>query len=271
MSQQDFNNMRTWNANVVRIALNQDYWLSSAGRFCPTYAANVDTVFHYAVNAGMDVIFDLHWSDAGNLSNPNPGQQLMTDQNSVTFWQQFAAKYANDPHVLFEMYNEPHDISWACWLNGCTTSAGWQAVGMQQIYNAIRGTGANNIVIAGGLNWAFDLSGVPSNRIQGSNIAYATHPYDYPEKQPAAWDSAWGFLTATNPVLVTEFGNFNCTSNYYSTLISYAESHNQSSWTSWAWTANGCSFPSILASSNGLPSDPVGKTIQNALMAMPPN
>ena len=32
-------------------------------------------------------------------------------------------------------------------------------------------------MIIGGLNYAFDLSGVPSNRISGYNILYATHPY----------------------------------------------------------------------------------------------
>jgi len=72
--------MRAWNANVVRIAVNQDYWLLKAAGYCPSYAANIDQVFQYAVNAGMDVIFDLHWSDAGNLGNPNPAQQHRREQ-----------------------------------------------------------------------------------------------------------------------------------------------------------------------------------------------
>jgi hypothetical protein len=60
MTQEDFNLMKAWNANVVRIPLNQDYWLAGAARFCPQYAENIDRVLHYAVNAGLDVIFDLH-------------------------------------------------------------------------------------------------------------------------------------------------------------------------------------------------------------------
>ena len=33
---------------------------------------------------------------------------------------------------------------------------------MQQLYDTVRATGAQNLVIIGGLNWAYDLSGVPA-------------------------------------------------------------------------------------------------------------
>jgi endoglucanase len=269
MTQEDFNNMKSWNANVVRIPLNQDFWLANAVLYCSRYAENIDRVLGYALNAGLDVIFDLHWSDAGNLKTIQPGQQLMADQNSLVFWQEFATKYANHPDVIFELYNEPHDIPWDCWLNGCTTSEGWQAVGMQQLYDAVRSTGANNIVIIAGLNWGYDLSGVPDYRVNGENIVYASHVYDFSGKQPADWDSGWGFLTDTEAVIVSEFGNFNCTADYYTNLLDYAEAHNQTSWVAWAWTASGCEFPSLLQNADGTPSDPVGVAIQNALLAMP--
>ena len=31
---------------------------------------------------------------------------------------------------MFDLFNEPHDIGWDCWRNGCQID-GWQAVGMQ--------------------------------------------------------------------------------------------------------------------------------------------
>ncbi len=37
--------------------------------------------------------------------------------------------------VLFELYNEPHDISWSVWLNGGDTGDGFTTPGMQAIYN----------------------------------------------------------------------------------------------------------------------------------------
>jgi hypothetical protein len=139
---------------------------------------------------------------------------------------------------------------------------------MQQLYDTIRATGANNIVIIGGLDWGYDLSGVPGHRVEGTNIMYAVHPYDFPHKQSDDWDRAWGFLTDTDAVIVSEFGTFDCSADYYSALIDYADAHNQTSWTAWAWTARGCEFPSLLQSNDGTPSDPVGATIQNALLAM---
>src|SRR5262249_17433713 len=156
------------------------------------------------------VILDLHWSDRGDLGNQGPGQQRMADQNSITFWAQVAAKYKGDGRVIFELYNEPHDVSWDVWLGGGPSGDGFTAAGMQALHDAVRGAGAENVVIVGGLGWAYDLSGVPSHRVQGHNIVYATHPYDKPGKQPSDWDKGFGFLTSTDPVIITEFGTMNC-------------------------------------------------------------
>src|SRR4051812_30770637 len=94
----DFDAMASWHANVVRIALNQDYWLSGAALYDPTYQATVDRAVKDAEGAGLDVILDLHWSDRGDLSVPVSGegqgqmghsdQQQMADLNSQKFWQE---------------------------------------------------------------------------------------------------------------------------------------------------------------------------------------
>ena len=268
LSAADFQLQASWDANVVRIALNQDFWLAASPSADPTYPATVDAAVQWAEQAGMDVILDLHWSDEGTLGSCNSMsgcQQLMADTNSITFWSQVAAIYKTDGRVLFEMYNEPHDISWAVWKSGGTTSQGWTAAGMQQLYDAIRAAGADNLVIAGGLNYAFDLSGVPANRITGYNILYATHPYGgSADKGPSAWASGFGNLSKTDPVVMTEFGdgadcaggNYTTTINtYVSALLSYADQH-RVSWTAWAWYASGCTFPSIISDWQGTPTPP---------------
>jgi endoglucanase len=152
------------------------------------------------------------------------------------------------------------------WLSGgsasCSTSNGsatYQVAGMQQLYNAVRATGAQNLVIAGGLQFAFDLSGVPSNRIQGTNIMYNTHPYnEFQKTTPAEWFTAFGFLAATDPVIATEFGDTSsstcATSTYDSSILPYFDAMgaagttpaNRISWTAWAFYPGGCSFPSLL-------------------------
>ncbi|HEY6476305.1 MAG TPA: glycoside hydrolase family 5 protein [Polyangia bacterium] len=270
----DFQLMAGWKANVVRIALNQDFWLSDSPIADPAYPATVDAAVKWAEQAGMDVILDLHWSDAGTLGScATSCQQLMADQNSITFWSQVAATYKDDGRVMFELYNEPHDVPWSVWKSGGMTSGGWIAAGMQQLYDAVRAANADNLVVIGGLSYAYDLSGVPKNRISGYNILYATHPYGgSADKGPNTWNSNFGFLTATDPVVMTEFGDGQECDNgsytpaittYVSSLIAYADQH-QVNWTAWAWFNGGCSFPSLIMDWQGTPTPP-GMLVQTSL------
>jgi len=251
LSPQDYQNMAAWKANVVRISLDQDFWLSTAPQYSSGYEALVDQQVTEAEGDGLDVILDLHWSDRGDYETP--AQQAMADQHSVTFWQQVATKYKGDGRVMFELYNEPQQISWDVWLSGGSTN-GFTAVGMQDLYNAVRGTGAENLVFIGGIDWAYDLSGVPGHLVNGHNIVYVTHPYNQGGKQPNDWDSGFGFLTASYPVMATEFGDTTgCGTSYYSTLIPYMDSHHMS-WSGWAWYVSGCGFPSVINDWSGTPS-----------------
>lgn len=265
LSKNDFAMQKSWGSNVTRLSLNQDFWLPGAAKYSASYQQNIDTAIVWAKELGLDVILDLHWSDKGNLQNGNPGQQRMADQNSVTFWTSVADKYKDDGHILFELYNEPHDVSWEVWLSGGDSGDGFQAVGMQALYNAVRATGANNLVLVGGLDYAYSLQGVPAHRVQGFNIVYVSHPYDYAGKQPGDWNNDWGFLAATDPLMVTEFGSFDCSTGYASQLIPYMD-EKQVSWTAWAWYPGGCGFPAVIQDWNGTPNA-VGNLIKQTLLS----
>ena len=124
-----------------------------------------------AINAaGMYAILDLHWSAPGSTKATQQWPMADAD-HSVTFWSQVATAFKADPAVLFEPFNEPYiggysgvsAASWACWLNGCADSDGpasYQTAGMQQMVDAIRGVGAQNVIVLGGLGWAGDPCGV---------------------------------------------------------------------------------------------------------------
>ena len=260
----DFTTMAgAWHANTVRLALNQDYWLSATGtqvaaaENCPGYIDTVRSVVASAESAGLVVILDLHWSDEGNPLNPSVGQKCMADQDSLAFWKSVAATYGSDSHVMFELYNEPHDIPWSVWRDGgtvaCNDGVTYTAVGMQQMVDAIRGAGAPNVVVAGGNGWAYDLSGVVGvGALTGGNVAYATHPYENSAGDtPAAWDRAFGSLAAHAPVIATEFGTTTCSVDAYdSDILSYFRSHGVS-YTMWAWYVGGCAFPSVISDASG--------------------
>jgi len=252
-NQNDYKLMQQWGSNCVRIALNQDFWLPGAATYASSYQNTIDQQVQWAKAAGMGVILDLHWSDKGNWGN-HGDQQLMADINSIALWTQVATKYKSDPWVIFELYNEPHDVSPSVWRDG-GSAGGFTVAGMQQLYNAVRLTGATNLVIVNGLDWAFDLASVyPSQKITGTNIAYGTHPYDFPGKQIGDWPSKFGFVAKDYPVIMTEFGQYCASNTYVRDLLAYAEA-NGIHWTAWAWYTGGCGFPSIISDWNGTPTD----------------
>ncbi|MGD0678806.1 MAG: glycoside hydrolase family 5 protein [Polyangiaceae bacterium] len=298
--------MQQWCANVVRIPLNQDFWLSDSPVYDANYAATVDTQVQWAEQAGLDVILDLHWSDRGDATVmqkcgcvTNSGstacsgdcQQPMADSRSITFWGQLAAKYASDSQVLFELYNEPHDVAAAVWQSGGaasgssldnSSSSSFTVAGMQQLYNAVRAVAPDNLIIIGGLSYAYDLSAVSGNLPTGTNIIYNSHPYktQYGTPSTADMESKFGFMAQNYPVIATEFGDTTtsqpaaCDPTFYNSFISFANQQStpspshKISWSAWAFFAGGCAFPSLISDSNYDTTAP-GMAVEQALMAGP--
>jgi len=214
----------------------------------------------------MDEILDLHWSEGPEAGKG--AQRDLPDANSVLFWKDVASAYKADSRVLFELYNEPKINDWNLWLNGGSTG-GYQAVGMKALYDAVRGTGAQNLTLFGGLDYAYKLSGFPGIA-GGTNVVLVTHPYDTGNKQPGNWDGDWGNLAATYPIVATEFGRLGSSSNpcdpgYPSQVISYANSKGVS-WIGWAWYVADCGFPSLIADYQGTPTQ-TGAAVKAAMLA----
>ena len=146
----------------------------------------------------------------------------------------------------------------------------YQGVGMQALVNAVRAAGASNVAIVAGMIWGFDLSQVATFPITDSanNLAYDTHPYDYSNKQPASWDSAFGFLTSTSPVMSLENGEYDCGTSYMSPLLSYFDAH-QMSWVGWSWYAAGsaCGYPRLITDYQGTPAVSTGTLLYQQLLS----
>ena len=151
--------MAAWHVHAVRIPLNEDCWLGING-VNPQYGG---TAYRRAIaayvalleRAGLNPILELHWSAPG--SELALGQKEMPDaDHSPAFWKSVATKFGTDQAVAFDLYNEPHDVSWGCWLRGCTVN-GWRAAGMQRLVTTVRSAGATNILLLSGLAWAGDL------------------------------------------------------------------------------------------------------------------
>jgi hypothetical protein len=238
---------RAWGADMMRVALGEQLWLASSCAYDPAYVSAVDRAVNWITAAGMVAVLELQDSivDAGC---PAGAPQDMADAaGSVPFWAQVAARYAGNPLVVFDLYNEPHDITDALWLNGglVTDAAGttYAAAGMQELYDAVRGAGAGNVVMVSGNNWA---NSVPAHLVQGVGIAYAVHVYTCPQAvppgcaDPSPMDPApilgqWVGLGASVPVVVSEFG-WPATGDgtYNAAVIAFAAAHGWG-WNAFAW------------------------------------
>jgi hypothetical protein len=217
--------MASWRINAVRVPLNEDCWLG-INRVSPTYSGqNYQQAIANYVNLlhayGLAAILDLHWSAPGKRQAT--GQQPMPDEDhSVTFWSQVAAAYKADPSVAFDLFNEPYPDSnqntpaaWQCWLNGGTCAGvRFQVAGMQQLVNAVRNAGANNVILLGGVQYANALyadaqhnwlTDEPTD--SANNLAASWHVYDFnPCNNPLCWKNYVAPVAARVPVVTGEFG-----------------------------------------------------------------
>jgi hypothetical protein len=244
----------------VRVPLNEDCWLGING----VSQADGGIAYQQAVEqyvttlnaAGMVAILDLHWNAPGTTKAT--GQQVMADaDHSVTFWSSVATTFRSNPSVVFDLYNEPHDVSWPCWRNGCTVAAGWKAAGMQQMLTAVRQTGATQPVMVAGLNWAGDLSGwlanAPTDPLH--QLAASAHIYNFSQcNTVSCWNQTIAPIARSVPVVTGEIGENDCASSFINAYMNWADGLGVS-YLGWAWdTANCNTGPALISSYSGMPT-----------------
>ena len=203
-----------WKANVIRLPVIDSFWFGQPAHNQKAkdgglrYRKLVDDAIQAAASRGAYVALDLHVFGAPT-------------EKHVTFWKDASTRYMNHPAVLFELFNEPHSISWNVWRDGGSLKekhtdvnpaeskeeiTGEKSTGMQALVDAVRATGAKNIVIAGGLDWGYDLSGVIKDQAltdrDGNGIMYSSHLYPWKKD----WQSKTLDAAKKYPIFVGEVG-----------------------------------------------------------------
>lgn len=265
ITQDDIADIRSWGATMVRVSLGEQLWLANSCAYDPSYAQTVAQVVNWITADGMVALLDLHFSNpadlyatpaaaaqaAANGQCTAAGQMPMADVGATAFWQQVASTFAGNPLVAFDLFNEPYFVSSSVWLDGGSTidpnpggPSTYPVVGMQQLYDAVRGTGATNLVVVSGPDWANE---VPPALVSGTGIVYSVHAYTCPNGPPPTYGctsnptdpssilAPWVGFGEQHPVMVGEFGwPDHYQSTYVANVIAEAEQYGWS-WDAFAW------------------------------------
>jgi endoglucanase len=204
-----------WKCNIVRAALavEPDGYLSNPAR----EKAKIIAVIDAAIQQGIYVLVD--WHDENAQSHTG---------EAITFFTEIAQKYANAPNIIYEIWNEPVNVSWSGVIKPHADT----------IINAIRKYDPDNIIVVGTPNWSQNVDEAANSPLPYSNIAYTLHYYASTHKQ---WlrDKATVALNKGIALFVTEFGTSEASGNGF---LDEAETRNwwtfldqkKISWCNWS-------------------------------------
>ena len=184
-----------WGANIIRVPFNQDWALRGRkGCSAEEYRASLDQVISWASALGAYTILDLQWLSAetiyGHTRHPKRGKAPnrvapTPDADSIVLWRMLAERYRDEPAVLFDFFNEPHDPIGDDFLPIHVIGPDGEVAAVGRCpsldpRNGYRGRSAwwrrfgevrpNGLILVGGVDWAFDLRGV---RVEAPDIVYS--------------------------------------------------------------------------------------------------
>jgi hypothetical protein len=273
--------MRSWGVTAVRVPLNEACWNAEsyvdAAYAGASYQSAIEAYVNLLNDNGIVAILDLHWTD-GAYSGTSSGcvsaeaicQKPMPDAaESVPFWTSVATAFKGNDAVIFDLFNEPYPSradnfneteGWQCWLNGGSSCVGisYPVAGMQTLVNAVRGAGANNVIMLGGIEYANDLTQwltyEPAD--PDGNLVASWHSYNFNTcSTQSCWTSQVAPVAAKVPVIAGEIGENDCADTYIDPLMTWLDSASIS-YLAWAWNADfNCSQgPGLITDYDGAPT-----------------
>jgi endoglucanase len=236
------------------------------------YKVTVAKSVAQATAAELYVILDLHLSAPDN-GCPNAQNAMADADHALAFWTSLANSFKDHPNVLFELFNEPfldqapleNSAPWAALADGSGTISSykvqghpsevrhaWHPVGMQQMLNAVRATGATNVVLTSTLAYSSMMGGWlqyhPADTLDPSQVGAVWHAYPapgYPTQEACIGLPACSaqvmidvqkILAAGYPVVITEFGDAvgGTAAPFASLLLPFADA-NSIGYLAWTW------------------------------------
>jgi len=267
--------IKSWHANAVRVPLNEACWNGESYVNSAYAGANYQSAVKAYVSLlnanGIVAILDLHWTDgvytgnsSGCASAQATCQKPMPDAaQAIPFWTSVGSTFKGNNAVIFDLFNEPYpsratgsDASgWACWRDGGTCAGiGYQVAGMQSMVNAVRSSGATNVLMLGGQEYSNELTSWLAYEPTDSahNLVASFHSYNFNTcSSSSCWTSQIAPVIAAVPLIAGEIGENDCGGSYINSLMSWLDSEG-TGYLAWTWNAWDCSSgPSLISDYTG--------------------
>lgn len=205
---------KDWNCNVVRAAMG----IEPEGAYLtkPEWSKKlIIDVVDAAIKEDMYVIIDWH----------SHGIQL---EAAKLFFAEMAQKYGKNPHIIYEIFNEPDYETWD----------EVKAYSIELI-KIIRQYDPDNIILIGSPHWDQDIDVVADSPIVGyTNLMYTLHFYAATHKQELRNKADYA-IGKNIPIFISESAGMEATGNgalnheEWQKWIDWAEK-NQISWITWS-------------------------------------
>jgi endoglucanase len=218
-----------WHPNILRLPVQVREWDRVGER--GYIRSRLDPAVKLCRENGVYCIIDWHliaaWDDP------------VSDKRLRDFWRKVAPLYANDPNILYEIFNEPTTPKQRTrenWLRWRDKAQSW--------VDFIRTLAPETILLVGSPHWDQMTSFAAEDPIAGTNIGYVTHVY--PNYKPHKWDKLFGDAAAKIPMMITEWGWRSAAASKGTLLYGNAESYGQPlrdyldarphiGWTAWSY------------------------------------
>jgi hypothetical protein len=275
VDQAQIDKMKAWKINAVRVGLNSGCWLGIPGMPYPALTGNSYRVaitdwVNLLTRNGLYVILDgLRWQ---GTSPTMAAHKAMPDADATAMWMQLAATFKDNPAVIFDLFGEPNpygntrmDAAWAQWRDGSASGPG-----MQKLVDTVRATGATNVLIAAGVQYAntlnFWLPWKPVDPLNQLVAGWHCYNFNWWHTQ-AEWDAQVGPVAAMVPVVVTEFGHNTSDAAWLNALMTYLDGKG-AGYVAWVWEP-WSSYEGLIKDFATATPTPNGLTFKNHIAALP--
>lgn len=185
------NTDEAWYNTILRVPVNQ-WGIDQIG--IEEYATRfLDPTVDHCREAGVYLILDYHiiedWQDEA------------VHAQVETFWDFFASRYADESHVLYELYNEPQKPA----ANSLANWNAWKEVAQPWV-DRVRKDAPDTPLIVGSPNWTSLTKWAAESPFEGDTLIYAGHIYPGDGKTADEWEAEYGAPADEVPVMITEFG-----------------------------------------------------------------